>query len=33
MSEMHKYLTGFAEYNREVPFYVEKPFTLSLIHI
>jgi hypothetical protein len=27
MSEMHKFLTGFAEYNKEVPFYVEKPFT------
>lgn len=24
---MHKFLTGFAEYNKELPIYIEKPFS------
>jgi hypothetical protein len=27
MAEMHKFLTGFEKYNRQLPFYIEKPFT------
>lgn len=27
MPELHKYLTGFEKYKKEIPFYVENPFT------
>lgn len=27
MTEMHKFLTDFDKYNKQLPFYVEKPFT------
>jgi hypothetical protein len=33
MAELHKYLTGFAKYNKELPLYVENPFTESQIKL
>ena len=27
MAELHKFLTGFEKYNKDIPIYIEKPFT------
>jgi hypothetical protein len=33
MAELHKFLTGFEKYNKDLPFYVENPFTEDQIRL
>lgn len=33
MAELHKFLTGFEKYNKDIPFYVKNPFTEAQVKL